>query len=578
MRDVFEKGSLNMKSRRSLPEDPIAAWLKMVARRQGPSMAPWLSFSAVVGLALLPATLLTVELANRVVENWLRGGTANPIFVPLTWKALRDCLGAGAVASIFLTLLVGPMVHAGLTARFLTSIRKARALEEVVATPLTPRLVLDALANHGIQQALRTLALPLIFCSGLFWLSEWPLENLLWAFLPATWAIYWFYSFLAVKAWGGETPHSERGVVLPLFRMVAFLAPAMATAWLGARVAWFLGAAPGAALVVLTSALWALVHREMAVAGLHPDSGLRRSLREWSTAASRPSHYFQAEPLNALVFREQASSSGTLHQRFLAHCLWMLPTLTLLGIVGVGFEKTVGVLAMAWPLAGLLAVLLVLQFSSARLYEERQQGSLDLLFQTGLTVQEFVKGCVGVAAGRGRRMLYPFLLATVVVLLPAQTGKEWPGLSMAWVALTAFLSVEAAAAWGTSMAADYRHRPQPAGVVVTFLAAAGIGWGLLALAIVIPIVLIKVMLIPEGFLLPAHDELLEGLFLTALPAGLLLVRQVALLSAHNTLLQKGRRIGFVDRLPESTGRSEKNCWTGLEVVPCASGPLSGGPR
>jgi hypothetical protein len=77
-------------------------------------------------------------------------------------------------------------------------------------------------------------------------------------------------------------------------------------------------------------------------------------------------------------------------------------------------------------------------------------------------------------------------------------------------------------------------------------------------------------------LLPAHDELLEGLFLTALPAGLLLVRQVALFSAHNTLLQKGRRIGFVDRLPESTGQSENNCWTGLEVVPCASGPISGG--
>jgi len=92
---------------------------------------------------------------------------------PSTLDTLQDCLGGGALASIFLTLLVGPVVHAVLTARFLTSIRKARALEEVVATPLTPRRVVDALAVHGVRQALQTLAPPLAFCTGLFWLSGW---------------------------------------------------------------------------------------------------------------------------------------------------------------------------------------------------------------------------------------------------------------------------------------------------------------------------------------------------------------------------------------------------------------------
>ena len=541
-------------------------------------MAPWLSFSGAIGLAMLPAALFSMVLGTMLVEYWLDGGAANPLFAPSTWDTLGDCLGAGAVASIFLTLLVGPMAHAGLTARFLTSIRKARALEEVVATPLTSRRVVDALAVHGVQQALRTLALPLVFCSGLFWISGWPLENLLWAFLPASWAFYWFFSFLAIKAWDGETPHSESGLALSLARLIALLGPAVVTAWLGVRVGWFLGAAPGVALVILTSLLWALVHREMAVKGLDSDSGLRRILRSWSTAVSRRSRSFQAGPLNALVFREQAARSGTLHQRFLGYSLWVAPALALLGVVGAGPEPTLGFLAAFWPLLGVLAVLRVLQVSSIRLHEERQQGSLDLLLQTGLTVQEFVEGCVGVAAGRGRRVLYPFLLATAVALLPVLAEGEWNWWPVVWMALATFLSVEAAAAWGTSMSADCRHRPQPAGVVVTFLTAAGIGWGLASTAAFLLLVLVAVALAPGEVLSPLHGELVGITVLAALPVGLLIVRQVALVSARNTLLQKGRTIGFVDRLPKSTGRRKKICGTGLEVTPCGSGPVSGGRR
>jgi len=365
---------------------------------------------------------------------------------------------------------------------------------------------------------------------------------------------------------------------LSLARLIAILGPAVVTAWLGVRVAWFLGPAPGAASVALTSVLWALFHREMAVKGLDSNSGLRRILRRWSTSTSRRSRSFQAGPLNALVFREQASSSGTVHQRFLGFCVWAVPVLGLFGAVWAGPEQMLGFLAMLWPLLGMLAVLRVLQVSSIRLHEERQQGSLDLLLQTGLTVQEFVEGCVGVAAGRGRRMLYPFVLATALALLPGLVEGELHWWPLVWMALATFLSVEAAAAWGTSMSADCRHRPQPAGVVVTFLTAAGIGWGLASTAAFLLLVPVAVAVAPGDVLWTLHGELVVILILSALPIGLLLVRQVALVSARNTLLQKGRTIGFVDRMPQCTQRGADAAETGLEVTPCWSALVSGGSR
>jgi len=175
-------------------------------------------------------------------------------------------------------------------------------------------------------------------------------------------------------------------------------------------------------------------------------------------------------------------------------------------------------------------------------------------------------------------VLYPFLLATAVALLPVLAEGEWLWWPVVWMALATFLSVEAAAAWGTSMSADCRHRPQPAGVVVTFLTAAGIGWGLASTAAFLLLVLVAVALAPGDILSPLSGELVGITVLAALPVGLLMVRQVALVSARNTLLQKGRTIGFVDRLPKSTGRRKMICGTGLEVTPCGSGPVSGGWR
>jgi len=482
-------------------------------------------------------------------------------------------------------LLVGPVAHAGLTARFLTSFRKSRALEEVVATPLTPRRVLDALAVHGGRQTLRTLLPPLVFCAGLFWLSGWPAEALLFALLPACWGVYWFFALLAVKAWDGEAHHAEFGLPLSLARMLGTIGPLAITAWLGGRVAWSFGPFAAATVVVLSSILWALVHREVAVRGLDSNSRVRRALRRWSSSASRRPHSFLSGAPNALLFREQASRSGTLQQRFLGGCLWGMPLLALLLAWLVGPEYAMGFFATLWPLLGMMAVLRVLQVSSVRLHDERQQGSLDLLLQTGLTVQEFVQGCVGVAAGRGRRLLLPFILATSVAIL---SGFGWEDLTwwpVVWMAVVILLAVEAAAVWGTSMAADCRQRPQPSAVVVTFLTAVGIGWMLASSAgflLVLPVAVASGHGVVES---PFFEEMMALLTLAGLPIGLLVIRQVALVSARKTLSQKGRTIGFVERtgptawhLQEGPGRGARTAGAILEQTTCASGPVSGGSR
>lgn len=550
-----------MEPRRSLPEDPVSAWLEMLARRKGPSLAPWLSFSAAAALALLPLLLLWMVLATTVLENWLQGDPLSPLRDPFTREAMRDALGGGASVSIFLTLLIGPVAHAMLTARLLGSFRKARVLEEVVATPLTSRRVVDALALHGMRRTLGVLVPPLAFCAACFLLSGWPGQALLLALLPASWALYWFFAMLASKAWDGEAQRSESGLVFSLLRVVGIFGPLGIMASLGGRVAFFAGPAAGAAVLVLLSVFWGLIHRELAVRGLDSDSWLRKTLRNCSTSTSRRPRSLVGGSPNALLFRDQASRSGTLQQRLLSWGLWGIPLASLFLAVLVGPQDALGIFTLLWPLMGGLAVLRVLHASSLRLHEERQQGSLELLLQSGLTVQEFVEGCVGVAAGRGRRLLLPLVLATCVVVLSALAGGSGRGEPIwwlvAWMALVGVLASEAAAAWGTSMAADCGHRPQPAGVVVTFLTAAGIGWGLvssLGFLLFLPAAAaVGLGGSPDSLL----GEILALLLLAALPVGLFMVRLTALVSARKTLLHGGRTIGFVGRVAGESGPSRE---------------------
>lgn len=529
-----------MDARRPLSEDPIAAWLEMLERRRGPALAPLLVFGLGATLALLPFMFYAFG-TGVTWFAWLCGGEPeNPLTDPGTWSTALSCLGGGAAFALFVLLALVPLGQASLTARFVSSFRKARTLEEVVSTPLTARRLVDALAFHGVRSTVRSLAAPVALCAalvvpvadqGLSW--EWVLT-------PLAVAGSWYYGCLAGTAWERAGKRGGPGVATMVVGCLFVVLPLIALATLFGVVATLADFASGLVATVLACLPLALVHRELAIQGIDENSSVRRMLARWSSSSARRGSPYQSSTSNAMLFRERAARSGGVAQRLLrvhAPALAALAFAAWLSQVSADESAFVAVL----PFLTLYAVLQTLYSSAMGLYHERQQGTLDLLQQSGLTVREYVNGCVRAAADKG--MVDVGLVALVAGVSVLLAGQEQAMVVLLPMTLVALLAIEAAAHWGTSMAADCKKKPQPAVVAVTFGTAVGIGFGLAAM--------LGFMLgLPAAMLMGAGEAFLAlfsgFLTLASLVVGLVFVRQAARTSAMNTLRQRGDVIGFVD--------------------------------
>lgn len=532
-----------MDARRSLSEEPISAWLQMLERRRGPAVAPLLAFGLGSGLALLPFAFWSF-ITGMTWVSWLFGGEArDPLADPETYAIMLACLGGGAAFALFVLLLVVPIGQAALTARFLSSFRKARTLEEVVATPITPQRVVDALAVYGVRNTVRSLVAPVALCALLILAAGSDGPGFEMALVPLGWAGCWYYATLAGTAWERGGQRGGVGLAALLVGGLFVLLPALVVvaAFIVMCVAFGLGTA--VALTAVACLPLSLIHRELAIQGVDENSALRRLVARWSTS-SRRGHAYRSSTSNAMLFRERAARSGGLGQRLLrVHA----PAVVAVAFACLLFqaEPDESAFLAVLPLLGLFAVLQALYASAMGLYHERQQGTLDLLQQSGLSVREYVNGCVRAASDRGMTdVLIGAGAAGVAVLLMGHV--EDLGLLLG-LTLVTLLAVEAASHWGTSMAADCRKRPQPAIVVLTFATAVGIALGLATTGGVL-LLAVPLAIVADAAGLSGSLACLDSgfWFLLLMVAGLFGVRQVARISAMNTLRQRGDVIGFVD--------------------------------
>lgn len=530
-----------MDARRPLSEDPIAAWLEMLERRRGPALAPLLVFGLGAALALLPFLFYTFGVGVTWFA-WLLGGEPeNPLADLETFTTMVACLGGGAAFALFVLLALVPLGQAALTARFVSSFRKARTLEEVVSTPLTATRLVDALAFHGLRGTVRSLVAPVVLCAALMVGANDQLPSWQWVLTPLAVAGSWYYGCLAGTAWERAGKRGGGGVASFVIGCLFVVLPLFALATLFGVVAAVADFSTGLFATMLACAPLALVHRELALQGVDENSTVRRALARWSSSSARRGTPYRSATSNAMLFRERAVRSGGVGQRLLrVHVPAVVALAFAAWLHHVSRDAAASFLAVL-PLLGGYAVLQTLYSSAMGLYHERQQGTLDLLQQSGLSVREYVNGCVRASADKG--MVDVGLVALVAGVSVVLSGGVGEALGVALTTLVSLLAVEAAAHWGTSMAADCRKKPQPALVALTFGTAVGIGFALAAM--------LGFMLgLPAAMLLGARDAvlvLLSGFMAVgSLVVGLVLVRQVARTSAMNTLRQRGEVIGFVD--------------------------------
>lgn len=521
----------------SVSEEPLAAWLEMVEARRGPALPGLLVFALAATVASAPAGFYLFLLGMEFL-NWLLGQStdSSSLLGPDALGAVRSALGAGAAVALFTTLTLVPLCQAGLYARVLSSFRKARTLEELAGTPMTAGGVLDSLARHSALQSLRTLVAPVTLCLLYLALAGQAGPRWDWALLPLGLALFWHYGFLAAAAW--DRSGGWLGAFVAALAVAGALACLLILEVLLALLSGFPAALLATALACLPAALGL---RLLAAQGLDEASTLRRALGRCTRAVNRRSVPYRAATSNAMLFRERAVRSGGFAQRLVkVHGpVLLVLAMSLAAFQGVSEDPATAFL-VALGLIACVSISQALHASSMGLYNERQQGTLDLLQQSGLPVRDYVSGCVRAASDKGMAdvLLAAGISLVAVLFLSAGIG------SLAWLlalAATGVVAVESAAVWGAALAADCRKRPQPVVVVLTYVTGVGVSV-LLSLGSAGLLVALLAML--PGGAGPALS-VVAPLLLAGVLGGLWLVRAVAWKSALHTLTQRGAHIGFV---------------------------------
>lgn len=378
------------------------------------------------------------------------GALAAPLLGPGPWRA----------ASWLLLACVYPLSVACSQAAVWASLRQGRGLEDLLASPASPAVLVDGLARHGAITVAR---------SGLWLGPLWVLWGLALGQLPLAAALALALPGLALQAllaWLGSYV-AQAGFAwsrgeddLALRHLLAWpvLAPGLALA-----LAHPLAALPGALLIAL-GARW------LCLAGLsgYPrlTEGLRR-LRErllgLRQARSTPESAaaFEANPI---VFRESRAEARSVPGGLAGLLLWrhgtaltFLAAMILLCQAGLrgNWEGTYG---LVW---GLLVTLLVLQTMRAAyrtvgsVVDERQEGTLEPLVQTPLSAVEWVDGWA--ATGWVPRTLENLAAAVALVCLALTAGMSAERVAMCCLLLLSFTVAASYTGICVSAASASRH-------------------------------------------------------------------------------------------------------------------------
>lgn len=310
-------------------------------------------------------------------------------------EAGRFYLGVVALA----LMVALPWFHLRTDVSLLVSLRKGHCLDELIVSGLGASGIADTLARHSVTSLVRVgwpVALVLLLGSAFSPTDERALAvaaALLW--LPCVCAVFMAGSYavqaVVVYARAGE------GASLPSAGVVLWLVVPSAT------LVYLFGTSSPAMLA--TSASLALIWvgfqgRFLTVWGLEHMPLLERWTR--NEISRRRNRFIGARSQNPITIREYRRQASAVPAGLLGlFIVRLLPALVPAGALLTLTESESDAWMPAWWLG--VAVLAWLTFlraaakTSSAVVQEREQGTLDALVQSGLTSREFVRGWLEVA-------------------------------------------------------------------------------------------------------------------------------------------------------------------------------------
>jgi hypothetical protein len=193
----------------------------------------------------------------------------------------------------------------------------------------------------------------------------------------------------------------------------------------------------------------------------------------------------------------------------------------------------------------MLAIVTVAAFaallsSSRSLFNERQQRSLEVLQQSGVSARDFVAGWVSAVAACGRADVWIVLAAAAAAALAR--GETGALAFIVPLGVGGLAAVQSAAAWGMAYAATARSRFEVLAVSITYSCVSGVAFGAALTVLALPALGVGVVLQPsESHYLP----LLSVLVGLSVLAGNLAAGALGRYSAVKALAERPGRLGFV---------------------------------
>lgn len=529
-----------------LPEDPLAAWFELIERKAGNPLPPGM----VLGLALTLCGLPLVAVLWAHLKELLAGETAG------LWQQLPEVLRLGGGVALAAVLLIVPPLTAFAYGRAFHALRRNGGMVDLLGSGLDPAQVVRGFLNQGLQRTLQALRPGTLLALGFLVAGQVGTE-FGWALLPLAWLPLWLPLALALAAWaatGRRGPGWLAGMAMAAFAATALVA-ALASVLVGiGALGWFVGPMVrsavwvvksvsdalvgagvvgwpgGLALGLGTSSVLAVAARALALQGADPESRCRRLVAR----LERPSRdrSWRDRTDNAMLFRGRAVRSGSLAAR--------LQRSHAIAVVAVGLLFVYGpdLALVLVALVGVAVALLALFSASASLLDERQQGTLEVLQQSPMTVREYVTGRVRSATEAGAADVLVAAGAAFLALLFA--GDLATAGLVAYAALCGLTALDSAAAYGTMAAADCRERLKPLYVFVSYTGAVTF-----AVWLFTPLTSAATFAFQQFHAEGPIEFLISPGAALAVPIALAALSALARTSARQTLLQRRDHPGFL---------------------------------
>jgi hypothetical protein len=447
--------------------------------------------------------------------------------------SLRWALGLGGGTALALLVTLVALGCAADSAGYLGHLRRTGTLQELASTHLTPERMVDGLARHAAARAGRLLMFPALL-SAIFTLfagSQAPPAG--WIALALAPIALGFYLLPAAELWlrqGDRGPEGHWLVRLALAAVLACLALSPVLAEAGAAI--LAGPWAGAAAGALLSVPALLFCRALAIQALDENSPLRRAaarMARW--LAPHRSRAYRDATANPLLFRERAVRSGS----WLARHGWALAACAGVALLGTGVPALI--LTISAVAAAAFAALLS---SSRSLMSERQQRTLEVLQQSGVTSRDFVQGWTTAVAAS--RQVDVGLVTLVTAGVALARGEQHLALGALLLGPVGVAAVESAAAWGLAYAGSARTRLEIWAVSLTYSSVSGLTTAL-AMTVLGPPLLATCWATGMGE--GEYRLLLWLLVWLSFLAGALATAALGRYSAINALTHRPGRTGFV---------------------------------